>query len=276
MTILVIGASGAQGGAVAARLASRGLAVRGFGRSGRVPSGVEGFAGDLGDERAVRAAFAGVRRVSVTLPLVFEAETVARYTANLVSAAKAAGVERMVLNTANRLPAGPSGVAAFDTRRAAVAELEAAGVPLVVLCPPVYLDNLHAPWVWAGQGAERVLRYPLPAEQPVAWLSHHDLAVATEAALTRDGLEGARLDLGGPQELTGPELAALAGARYEAADPDAFTAALGPAGPPVAATYHWGAAHPGFFRADPAAAERLGVEPTPAAAWLAENGLIAY
>ncbi|WP_327092045.1 NmrA family NAD(P)-binding protein [Nonomuraea sp. NBC_01738] len=280
MTYLVIGASGAQGGAVAARLAAQGHRVRGYGRSGRVPYGVEPFLGDLGDPAALKAALAGVRRVSLTLPMVFGAATVAAYAAALAEALVGASVERVVFNLANRVPERASGVAAFTTRRAAVETLTAAGVPLVVLRPPVYLDNLGAPWVRGPLLSEGVLRYPLPAELAVGWLSHHDLGVLTAAALTRDGLEGARLDLGGPEALTGPELAALFGARYEAQDPAAFTAALdaltsGTAGDGISVgaavgdTYRWAASDPGFYLPDPGVAERLGVKLTPAGEWVA-------
>ncbi|MEV2265157.1 SDR family oxidoreductase [Nonomuraea africana] len=185
MDILVIGASGAQGGAVARRLADFGHAVRGLTRSGAgLPPGVTPVAGDLADAAAVRAAFDGVTHASVVLPMVFEPSTVDAYVRNIAEAAVAAGVRRLVYNTANRIPPVPTSVAAFETRRAAASLLGASGVPTVVLRPPVYLDNLCAPWVAGPLVHEGVLRYPLPADLPVSWLSHADLANATVAALT--------------------------------------------------------------------------------------------
>ncbi|MEU4579946.1 NmrA family NAD(P)-binding protein [Nonomuraea sp. ATR24] len=253
MRFLVFGATGAQGGAVARRLVAEGHAVRGFARTERVPEGVEAFAGELGDAARVKAAFDGVTHASVTLPLVYEPDLVRAYTRNVIEGARAAGVRRLVFATGNRLPDAETGVAAFDTRREAARAMLASGLPVVVLRPALYLDNLLMP----GVLEDGVLRYPLPGDLPVAWLSHADLGAITVAALTRDGLAGV-VDAGGPEAVTGAELAAAAGARYEELDVDAFAAGLAGAlgaevAREVAATYRWiGAARPaGLFAADP-------------------------
>ncbi|WP_101786734.1 SDR family oxidoreductase [Nonomuraea indica] len=272
MRVLVFGAGGAQGGAVARRLADEGHAVRGLSRTGAAPDGVEPFRADLGDAGRVAEAFAGVTHASVVLPLEFDPVLVAAYVRNVVEAATAAGVRRLVFCTGNRLPAEETGVPAFETRRAAARAMLESPVPSVVLCPPLYLENLAAPWVREGLAAEGVLRYPVPAGVRAAWLSHADLAAATLAALTGEGLEGATLDLGG-EPVTGPELAAAFGARYEAVDVDAFEAGLAAvagartaAG--VAATYRWIAGRGHDLYAAPAGgAERLGITVTSPAAW---------
>ncbi|WP_344833228.1 SDR family oxidoreductase [Nonomuraea dietziae] len=186
MNILVIGATGAQGGAVARRLVDSGHTVRGLTRSGAgLPPGVTPVTGDLADASAVRAAFDGVTHACVVLPMVFEPSVVETYIRNIAEAAVAVGVRRLVYNTANRMPSVPTSVAAFETRRFATSVLVESGVETVVVRPPVYLDNLCAPWVAGPLAHEGVLRYPLPADLPVSWLSHADLATATIAALTR-------------------------------------------------------------------------------------------
>ncbi|MEV0201726.1 NmrA family NAD(P)-binding protein [Nonomuraea sp. NPDC050691] len=266
MRILVIGAGGAQGGAVARRLAAEGHAVRGLSRTGSAPEGVEPFAADLGDAVRVEEAFSGVTHVSVTLPLVFEAEAVEAYVRNILDAASGVGVRRLVLNTGNRLPGRATGVAAFDTRREAAAAVLASGVPSVVLSPPLYLENLAAPGVLEAG----VLRYPLPGDVPVSWLSHADLAAATSAALLGDGSEGATVTAGRPP-VTGVELAAAVGARYEELDVAAFEAGLSAvlgagAAAGVADTYRWIAAHGRDLYAE-GSRDSAGV--TPPREWLA-------
>ena len=121
MRFLVIGASGAQGGAVARHLTERGHDVRGFSRTGDVPAGVRPFRGDLGDAARVKAAFDGVTHASVTLPLVYDPATVSAHVRHVIDGALAAGVRRLAFNTGNRLPEAESGVAAFETRRRAPA-----------------------------------------------------------------------------------------------------------------------------------------------------------
>ncbi|MCF2528876.1 NmrA family NAD(P)-binding protein [Yinghuangia soli] len=293
---LVFGASGAQGGAVVRHLLSQGAEIRGFGRKARrgadfgLGAGAASYthvSGDLEDAVAVKAAFAGVTHASVVLPMVYVPSQVARYVRNIIDGAAAAGVERLVFNTANRVPGTSTGIGAFETRRSAAEALLASPVPTVVLRPPLYLENLCAPWVAAqivGGGGSRpsgVLRYPLPADVPVAWLGHGDLAAATVAALTRDGLAGRTIDLGGPDTVTGRELAAALGAElghevaYEAQDPSEFEAALAPvlgdaAAAEVAATYRWAARDAGLFAADAGALrESLGVRLTPLRSWIA-------
>ena len=133
MRFLVIGASGAQGGAVARQLAAQGHEVRGFSRNGKVPDGVRPFLGDLGDAQRVKEAFDGVTHASVVLPMVYDAPTVSAYVRHVIDGARAAGVRRLAFNTGNRLPAVATGVAAFETRRRAAAALLDSGVPTVVL-----------------------------------------------------------------------------------------------------------------------------------------------
>ncbi|WP_103963062.1 SDR family oxidoreductase [Nonomuraea solani] len=272
MRFLVIGASGAQGGAVARHLTERGHDVRGFSRTGDVPARVRPFRGDLGDAARVKEAFDGVTHASVTLPLVYDPATVSAHVRHVIDGALAAGVRRLAFNTGNRLPEAESGVAAFETRRRAAAALLSSGVPTVVLRPPLYAENLRAPGV-AGPG---VLRYPLPADVAVPWLTHADLGAATAAALTLDGLEGATLDLGGPDTVTGPELAAMfgPGVRYEEQDVAAFESGLAhavgaEAAAGVAATYRWIGGRRGFFTPSPGLAERLGLRLTPLRDWIA-------
>ncbi|AYY13080.1 NmrA family transcriptional regulator [Actinobacteria bacterium YIM 96077] len=287
---LVVGATGEQGGAVARRLLSDGHHVRVLIRAGtdpvRLPAGVEPVIGDLADPTQMASAFAGVTHASVMLPMVYEPTVVASYAEHLARAAAAAGVNRLVFNTGTGVPDVLTGVTAFETRRAAAATLLGSGVPTVVLHPLVYRENLCAPWVAGSTVHEGVLRYPLPADLPVAWLGHDDLAAATVAALTRDGVEGTTVRLGGPDVVTGTELAGQIGAalgrpvEYAELDVDDFERGLAyavgaDAAAGVAATYRWLATAEGArscARWAVAASSRhveeaLGVQLTPLRTW---------
>ncbi|GAA2091197.1 hypothetical protein GCM10009801_56740 [Streptomyces albiaxialis] len=281
---LVTGATGAQGGAVARLLAARGADVRGLARRSRAsPAGVAVHAGDLGDAAAVRAAFEGVTHAALTLPLEYDHATVVRYARNLAGAARAARVRRLVLNTNTPLPERPTDRPGFETRRAAEEVLRASGVPTVVVRPTVYLDNLHSPWHGPALVRDGVLACPLPAELPVAWMAHADLARVVVAALDREGpeMEGRVLSVGGPEALTGPELADALGrglgreVRYVPLGVDRFEAGLARAvgagaAAGVAGIYHHVASgrDPALLAPDPARTARtLGVRLTPAAEW---------
>jgi uncharacterized protein YbjT (DUF2867 family) len=286
MRVAVVGATGFQGGAVARLLAERHHRVRTLTRrpaGDRPPLPDASFvAGDLARPQDVRRLFEGTTHAAVTLPLVYERERVRLYARNIALAAMEAGVERLVLNTNTRVPHGPTTVPAFETRRIAEDVLRDSGVPLVVVRPPVYLDNLFSPWNGPALVDEGVLAYPLPPSTPTAWLSHRDLAEAVYAALTVDGLDGRTFDIGGTHSLTGPELADAFGrglgrrVQYVQLPPAVFQRGLAQLlGPDTAAgvagIYHYMAtgADPLLLAADDGvAAEVLGVRAAPVDEWV--------
>ncbi|MFF8954325.1 SDR family oxidoreductase [Streptomyces sp. NPDC014894] len=236
MRVAVVGATGFQGGATARLLAERGHPVHTLSRRPAADRpelpGISFRSGDLGRCDDVRRLFEGATHAAVALPLVYQAEKVMRYAQHLAKAAGEAGLRRLVYNAGTRVPDRTTDVVGFETRRLAETVfregLAHSGVELVVLRPPVYLDNLFGPWTGPALVNEGVLAHPLPAERPVAWISHRDLAEAVHAALTVDGVAGRTFDIGGARTLTGPRLArAFArglgrSVRYEPLDPAEF------------------------------------------------------
>ncbi|MFG2112846.1 SDR family oxidoreductase [Streptomyces sp. NPDC048718] len=287
MRVAVVGATGFQGGAVARLLVARGHRVRTLSRrpAGDRPPlpGADFASGGLADEGAVGRLFEGVTHAVVTMPLLYDTERVRRYASNIARAARAAGVRRMVFNANTRLPQEPTEVPAFETRRMTETVLRGSGVPLVVLRPPVYLDNLFSPWNGPSLVDEGILAYPLPASAPVAWLSHEDLAEAVHAALVREGAEGGVFDIGGAATLTGADLAEVftrglgRPVRYVPLRPELFERALARLlGPDAAAGVtglyrHLAAGSDPLLLAgdDGMAAEALGITPAKAGTWVA-------
>ncbi|MFJ9806933.1 SDR family oxidoreductase [Streptomyces sp. NPDC101158] len=286
MRVAVVGATGFQGGAVARLLVERHHRVRTLTRrpeGDRPPlPGAEFVPGELAAPMDVRHLFEGVTHAFVTMPLVYEPGRVGAYAENIARAAREAGVERLVFNTNTRIPQGPTSVPAFETRRITEEVFRAGGLPLVVVRPPVYLDNLFSPWNGPGLVNEGVLAYPLAAAAPTAWISHRDLAEAAYAALTRDGVEGRTFDIGGALSLTGADLAGAFGrglgraVRYVPLRPELFERAvarlLGPetaAG--VAGIYHYMATgdDPLLMAGDDGvSADALGLTPAPVEEWV--------
>ncbi|MGW4027823.1 SDR family oxidoreductase [Streptomyces sp. NPDC004838] len=215
MRVAVVGATGFQGGATARLLVERGHQVRTLSRRPEADRpelpGVSFGCGDLGRYEDVRQFFEGATHAAVVLPLVYQAEKVMRYAQHIAKAARESGVRRLVYNTNTRIPDRTTNVVAFETRRLAETvfreALARSGVELVVVRPPVYLDNLFSPWNGPALVGEGVLAYPLPADAPTAWISHQDLAEAVFAALTVDGIAGRVFDIGGCETVTGTELA---------------------------------------------------------------------
>ncbi|MFI2368922.1 SDR family oxidoreductase [Streptomyces sp. NPDC018833] len=271
MRVAVVGATGFQGGATARLLAECGHRVRTLSRKPeedrpKLP-GVSVASGDLGRQEDVRQLFADATHAAVTMPLVYEAEKVMRYAQHIAKAARDSKVHRIVYNANTRVPRGTTNIAAFETRRLVETVLREglaeSGVELVVVRPPVYLDNLFSPWNGPALVDEGVLAYPLPADVPTAWISHRDLAQALYAALRADGVAGRTFDIGGAQSLTGPQLAEQFArglgrpVRYTALEPHVFEQGLAQIVGPrtaggVAGIYHFMASgvEPGLMAGD--------------------------
>lgn len=293
MRVAVVGATGFQGGAVARLLAERKHRIRTLTRKpeGERPdlAGAAFVSGDLANADDVRHLFERATHASVVMPLVYDAETVGTYARNIAAAARDTGVRRVVYNSNTRVPRSSTDVAAFETRRLAETVLReglrGSDVELVVLRPPVYLDNLFSPWNGPALAKQGVLAYPLPADTRTAWISHRDLAQAVCAALTVDGVAGRTLDIGGSQSLTGDELAQAFArglgrdVRYVPLAPHVFEEGLARVVGPVAAAgvaglYHYMASGEGpdlMAADDGGAAAALSVRPAPVDEWVARQ-----
>ncbi|WP_406399489.1 NmrA family NAD(P)-binding protein [Streptomyces sp. NBC_00879] len=293
MRVAVVGATGFQGGATARLLAERKHRVRTLSRKPEADRpelpGVSIAGGDLGRYEDVRQLFEGATHAAVVMPLVYQAEKVMRYAQHIAKAAREAGVGRLVYNANTRVPDRSTNVVAFETRRLAETVfregLAHSGAELVVVRPPVYLDNLFSPWNGPALVNEGVLAYPLPADVPTAWISHRDLAEAVYAALTVEGVAGRTFDIGGAQTLTGDELATAFGqglgrsVRYVPLEPGIFEQGLAQilgeeSAAGVSGIYHYMATglEPGLMAGDEGeSAQALSLKPAPVDEWVARQ-----
>jgi NAD(P)H dehydrogenase (quinone) len=257
--VLVYGANGAQGRAIAVRLREQGFAVRGVVRdpakSGALErAGIEVAVAEFDDVEALRRASAEVDAIALTLPLEWDVVSVVRWAKNAVAAAESAKVRFIVLNSGTRLPAEATTVPAFELRRAIELVVQTSTIPAILLRPPMFMENLLTPAVAAGIVHQRVVAYPVPDRLRVAWLSLHDLGSYVGAALRRTDLAGQAFDVGGPEPLDGAALAQeLSRALgfplvYSPVAPDLFERALIPTfgetvARGIAKTYVWLAEH---------------------------------
>ena len=259
-TVVVAGATGMQGQPIVEALIAGGSDVRALTRQAApdLPQGAVAAKGDLGDAGSLRAAFDGADALVLLLPLIFDEAQVAGYARNVVEAARAAGLRRVVFDTSALVPDAPVGVPAVDVKRAAEDVLRAADLDLTVIRPTIYMGNLAAPWTAPGIVAERTIAYPLADHVRCAWIAWEDAAACVAAALADDATIGRTYDVGGPEALDGAGVAAAfetahgAPHSYVAVPLDAFEAGLGQAigpeaGREIATLYRWlnagGAAH---------------------------------
>jgi uncharacterized protein YbjT (DUF2867 family) len=231
MTVLVTGATGNVGSAVARELLARGAAVRAFVRDpgAELPGGVDRAVGDFEDRSSIRAALDGVDRVflaSADGPRKVEHETA------VIDAA--AGVGLIVKASTVGARAG-SPLAPFDWNGRIEEHLRGSGVPCVVLAAAFYMTNLLA--AAEPVRAEGVL--PAPAgEGRVAMIDPRDVGAVAAGVLTGTGHEGRTYRLTGPEAIGYRDVAAEIGAatgrhvEYVDVPPDAARQALAGAGMP--------------------------------------------
>jgi uncharacterized protein YbjT (DUF2867 family) len=206
--VLVYGAGGVQGGAVARKLLEEGYTVHTIVRSKDKADqlqeqGITAFVGDLSDAGSLTSAHEGVSKVFLLLPVDYDPERNRQFIRNTVDAAKSANVKLLVFNTSGFVPNDVTGVTAFDIKRELVAYVKQSGIPSIILQPTFYMENFLIPGVVGNQ----TLAYPVPADHAIAWISMENAAAYGVFALNHPELAGQTLSIVGPEALTGNQLA---------------------------------------------------------------------
>ena len=219
MKVLVVGATGALGRPVVQLLRGRGLAVRALSRhpaqAGDLAElGAEVVAGDLADPNSIKHACTDVTRVLACahgllgrgrqcMEMIDDAGHRV-----LIAAARAAGVQRFVYTSA--YGAGPENpVDFFRTKHAIEQVLLASGLDAVILQPTAFMEH-H---VHAFNGKQLLERGKVqligPGTKPRNFVCALDVAQFAVRALLDDPPPFRRLTIGGPQNFSNLEVAAL-------------------------------------------------------------------
>ncbi|MDF2962154.1 MAG: NmrA/HSCARG family protein [Paenibacillus sp.] len=153
-TILVLGATGQQGGAVAEHLLRDGWCVRAFTRdmSGNraqelAVKGIELYQGDMGDRSALAEAMKGVYGVFSVQPVEWDLTAVdeeIRMGTNVADVAKQAEVQHFVYSSASGAEAQSHfrAVAKWEVEK----HIHAIGLPATILRPTFFMENYVSPF----------------------------------------------------------------------------------------------------------------------------------
>ena len=211
LVVVVVGATGRQGGAVAKILLERGHEVRAVTRTADsvkakelASAGATIVQTSLEDTAALTKALAGATSLfAVTTPFGgTEAET--RQGVSAADAAKAAGVH-LVFNSvgsANR----KTGIPHFESKYAIEEHIARIGVRATILAPVYFMENLYFA---REQLAKGIYAVPMPSTRKLAQVAVADIgAVAVRALENERRFAGKRFDLAS-DELTGDEAVAI-------------------------------------------------------------------
>jgi len=209
--ILVAGATGAVGGTIVRDLLAKGESVRALVRPATDPDGLAAAGadivrGDLRDPATLVDACEGVSVVISTASATSRTDDTpenvdARGNANLIDAARDAGVRHFVLiSSVGASPDSPA--PAFRAKAAAEAHLRASGLDYTILQPTPHMD------VWFGM----LIEMPLSMGQPVtlvgesrgrhSFIAQRDVAAFTELSADQPAARNATLVIGGPAAIT--------------------------------------------------------------------------
>ena len=212
-TVTVFSASGRPGQAQVRQLRRAGYRVRAITRQPdavREPD-VEIVPADLEDPPSLPRACEGADAVFFTSPSFTQAAKAADHCRRLGEAARDAGVRRVVYNTTSWHPEEPIGVPSMDWSYEKTAALRATGVPLTVVRPSLFMDNLLTRWVKPYLLEDGEFSYPHRPDLEVSWICLDDVARLMIATLASDDFAGETLDVGGPETLRPTEVARLLG-----------------------------------------------------------------
>jgi len=212
LDILVTGATGTQGGAVARQLVKKGHRVRALTRNAASAAaqalaalGVELAQGDLEDRASVDRALAGMEAMfSVATPYERGPEAETRQSILAADAAAAAGAYLVYSSVANA--DRKTGVPHFDSKFAVEEHIRTRGIEAAILAPVYFMENAFFGLTQLRQG---VYGSPLLPARRLMQVAVSDIAGAAVAALEhRDRYAGKRYDLAGA-ELSGEEVVAI-------------------------------------------------------------------
>jgi uncharacterized protein YbjT (DUF2867 family) len=210
--VAVFSASARPGLAQVRQLRQAGFTVRAITRQTRLdPSfdNVEVVPADLNDPPSLVRACEGADVVFFTSPSFAEVSKAVDHIRGVGQAATAAGVRRVVYNTTSWHPDEPIGVPSMDHRCQMTSALRSTGVPLTVVRPSLFMDNLLTKWVKPYVVGRGEFSYPHNPDLEVSWICLDDVARLMIEVIKRDELLGETLDVGGPEVLRPGDVARI-------------------------------------------------------------------
>ncbi|PTL83288.1 NmrA/HSCARG family protein [Vitiosangium sp. GDMCC 1.1324] len=228
LTVLVTGATGKQGGALARLLLKRGHRVHAFVRSPGSPQakdleerGAELVSGDFDDPDSLERAMQGVDAVyAMATPFAaggLEAEV--RHGRHLIDTAKITHVRHFVYSSVAGADQN-TGIPHFETKFVVEEHLRRSSLPYTIVAPVFFMENFVGP-TFTERLREGVLAMPLPRHRGLQMIPTADIAAfCTRVLEWPDELFGRRIEIAS-DEVTGEQAAALISyvsghkARYE-------------------------------------------------------------
>jgi len=208
--ILVTGATGQQGGAVATALLTKGQKIRVMSRTPEkaaalAQAGAEVVKGSLTNASDLQAALRGVHGVfAMSTPFEAGMDQEVRQGIMMADAAKQAGIAHYVYTSVGSAHRN-TGIPHFETKWKVEQHIRQIGLPVTILRPVWFMENFTT---FSKPSAEGILMMPMRADKKLAMVALRDIGEFGAAAFMRPhDFVGQAIDLAG-DELTMQEVAA--------------------------------------------------------------------
>lgn len=200
--VVVTGATGLQGGAVAHHLLKEGWHVRALTRNTASPQaqalaalGAEVVQGHMEDPASLQPCFAGAYAVySVQNPFIGGPEAEVMQGKNVADVAKASGVQHLVYGSAGTGRKG-TGILAWETKLQIEEHMKALALPLTILRPMAFMELMTEKKFFPAVGTWHVMPRLMGLARPLPWICVDDLGAIVARAFAA------------PERFVGKELA---------------------------------------------------------------------
>jgi uncharacterized protein YbjT (DUF2867 family) len=203
-TVVVCGATGRQGGAVARHMLARGWPIRALSRSPDSAKcqalrerGAEIVGADMADRAALDRAFEGAYGVfNVQNPQIAGFDGEVAQGRNVADAAKAAGVRHLVYGSAGM--GVPTGVPSWDSKVLIADHMRQIGLPITVLRPMAFMELMTDKDFYPQVSVWHVMPKLMGWDRTLPWLAADDVGViASKAFGDPERFVGAEIPLAG-------------------------------------------------------------------------------
>jgi len=232
LSVLVIGATGNQGGAVVHSLLPKGHNIRTVTRNPDSDKakqlkeqGVEVLKGDFSDPDSLLKAATGVDTVyAMTTPFESGTDAEVKQGIAIADAAKKANVGHFIFGSVANADL-KTGIPHFDSKYEVEKHIASLDMPYTISAPVFFMDNHLSPWFLPALKEGKV-KLAMPADRSLQQVSVKNIGAFVAALVERrEKVFSKRIDIAG-DELTGEESAAILSKasgseiKYEGFDPE--------------------------------------------------------
>ncbi|HEV7380842.1 MAG TPA: NmrA family NAD(P)-binding protein [Dyadobacter sp.] len=213
MKILVFGATGSQQFNVIGEAKKKGAEVVAATSSEKsfeklAQAGATPVLANLADADKMNEITKGVDAIAfmvpVSLPNPFDG---LQYSKNVIDAAKANGVKKIVWNTSGWLESQKVGSPVDDVKLDVKDYLVNSGLDYVIIEPTIYMENMMGGFCAPFVMNEKKLAYPTPESMPIGWIASRDVSAFVVEAIYNSDLKADSFKISGLENLKGNDLA---------------------------------------------------------------------